>query len=293
MSCHPGKEYSMKHFIKIIFIVLFTLVSPLTTYAWYHLPHMVITSIAYQNLTPTARQNFDKLVVVLENEYPSVVTSYLDFGPWADTIRSDGVGHYSRWHFIDNAWSGDGTPTHNVITTDNSVWAITACQAPIKNTQLYPIDRARFLALLTHIVGDSHQPEHSSTRFAKNFPNGDIGGTQYIIAFNGGTDGIHYLWDGGVNFFNSADTHANAIIVANQLMAAYPPSYFGDKVNDLDPYDWAQEGLAIAESFVYTVAENATPTPAYFTEGSSISQQRVTLAGYRLAAILNQLLANG
>jgi len=260
-----------------------------TTYAWDRLPHMVIASIAYQNLTSKAQTNVNQLVATLKNEYPDM-TSYLRLGYWADEIRAEKVGAFSSWHFIDNAWSGDGTPIKNVITTDNAVWAIGVSETPIGNTALYPIDRARFLAFLTHIVGDIHQPLHSSTRFSAKFPNGDAGGTHYNIVYNGSSDGIHYFWDGGVTFFNSPDTEQNATQLANQIMQAYPPSYFGNKVNDLNPANWSQEGLAIAQSFVYTIPEGGTPTAAYIATGRQISQQRVALAGYRLAAVLNQLL---
>lgn len=271
------------------FLVLLLLVFSPLSYAWTKLPHMVIASIAYDNLKPHVAQNINTLVAALNKEYPRINT-FLDLSNWADEIREEEVSAFTRWHFIDQSWSADGVPIQNLVTTDNAIWAIGVSSPVVQNKQVSLPDRARFLAFLTHIVGDIHQPLHASTRFSKNHRHGDLGGNEYKIIYQGTSESIHYFWDDGVTYFRAEPTSQKAMEMAKHIMQDYPKSYFGPQVDDLDQNDWAQESLTIAKNFVYNAAEQSTPSAAYIAAGKKIAEQRVALAGYRLAALLNQLL---
>ncbi len=56
------------------------------------------------------------------------------------------------------------------------------------------------LRLLIHYIGDIHQPLHASSRFTKNYPQGDEGGNDFLIkVINKGAGetptNLHSLWD--------------------------------------------------------------------------------------------------
>ena len=58
-----------------------------------------------------------------------------------------------------------------------------------------------------------------------------------------------------------------------------------------DVLGWTQEGLRVAQTVVYAgVTRGAAPSAAYEAEALNVSERRIALAGYRLAALLNEAL---
>ena len=58
-----------------------------------------------------------------------------------------------------------------------------------------------------------------------------------------------------------------------------------------DVSGWAQEGLRLAQTVVYAgVSRGSAPSAAYEAEAVKVSEGRIALAGYRLAALLNEAL---
>jgi len=51
------------------------------------------------------------------------------------------------------------------------------------------------LRLLIHYTGDIHQPLHTTSRFSKDFPKGDIGGNFFKLTEKDGVKNLHALWD--------------------------------------------------------------------------------------------------
>ena len=49
----------------------------------------------------------------------------------------------------------------------------------------------------------------------------------------------------------------------------------------------------LAASVVYDLPENTVPTDAYNTKARAVARQRIALAGYRLAQILNSIYPEG
>ena len=263
------------------------------TYGWNALGHMVIGTIAYQKLQPNIKTKVDNLISYFHNEYPNMAT-FSQMAYWPDAIRSQRIETFTHWHYIDVAFSKDGTPLKNVMDTDNAVWAINIIENIVRNNQANTYERARFLAFLAHIVGDLHQPLHTVSYFSAAHPDGDRGGNAYVIRYQNGdsnTINMHKLWDGGIGVFDLEATSDNATVLANSITQHYPVSYFGARATVLDPNIWTQEGMDNAEHMVYTTPENQTPSTEYLTGSSQLAQQEAALAGYRLAVLLNQLLA--
>jgi hypothetical protein len=70
-------------------------------------------------------------------------------------------------------------------------------------------------------------------------------------------------------------------------MKAYPADA---AARELEPLAWAQESNRIAREFAYAkIKEGGSPSAEYAAEAQKISGQRIALAGYRLAAVLNAL----
>ena len=280
----------MKHYIKLSAFFVFLFIAPVSL-AWNTLGHMVVANIAYQYLTPPAREKVDELVNYFNQEYPAI-NSFPALADWADELREQKIETYAHWHYIDMPFSNDGTPLKNIADTDNAVWALTNIQIALANKHANNYERARFLGFFAHIVADLHQPLHTTSRLSTEHPNGDEGGNLYFIIYHGDRINLHKIWDEGLGTLteSSSSEHVNALSAS--IISHYPESYFGKSANDLNPTDWVQEGNDHAKTYVYDTPEEATPAQAYFDEGTKLTEQELALAGYRLAHFLNQLLTS-
>ncbi|VVC76570.1 hypothetical protein AQUSIP_18860 [Aquicella siphonis] len=273
-----------------LFCLMFLL--PAVSFAWNALGHMVIAEIAYQNLKPDVREKVDALVENLHQQYPEM-KSFANISYWPDALRGQKIETYTHWHYIDIAFSTDGTPLQDLVDDDNAVWAVNNIEPVVKNTRANAYERARFLAFLTHIVGDLHQPLHTVSYISAATPNGDKGGNDFYVRYNNERVKLHRLWDGGVGVFEGEGSQTRAHETASNIMALYPESGFGAQVNDITPANWANEGLENAKKYVYNTAPNQALSAAYVEEGRRISEKEAALAGYRLAKILNSIISVG
>jgi hypothetical protein len=62
-------------------------------------------------------------------------------------------------------------------------------------------------------------------------------------------------------------------------------------VKDLSPANWAKEGMVNAKNVVYNTPKEQDVSTNYVETSRQLAEQEAALAGYRLAAILNKLLA--
>ena len=169
-------------------------------------------------------------------------------------------------------------------------------------------DQAVALAWLFHLVGDVHQPLHSTALFCVDrFPEGDRGGNQIKTRpdFN-----LHSVWDRfpggeGDKAIGTAADFAAARDMATNILAepALAPMFAAADTQQV--LDWIAESRLVAESAVYTPAVlafirglpkapgEATPElaldAAYRAQGAAISRRRLAVAGRRLADLLNKL----
>jgi hypothetical protein len=281
----------MRYFnTRFIFSLVLLLSFPIKTIAWNALGHMVIATIAYQNLEPAVRDKVDDLIGHLRQEY-SDINSFQQAANWPDMLRGQKIETYTHWHYVDVFFSMDGTPIKQTIDTDNAVWALTRIEKVVKNENANPYERARFLSFLVHIVGDVHQPLHTVSLVSLNHPDGDMGGNVYFVRYGNKQKNLHSLWDEGVGVFSENATPDRASLIANRITSTYPRAYFADQAKDFEPDTWVKEGMKVSQNYVYTIQEKQTPTTDYLEAGKQTAEQRAALAGYRLAGLLNQLLA--
>jgi len=261
------------------------------SFAWNAVGHMVVANIAYQHLKPDVREKVDTLVTYMQQQYPDM-SAFVHISYWPDAIRYQKIETFTHWHYIDVAFSDDGTQLKNLIDSDNAVWALKNIEMVVNNEGANPYERVRFLSFLTHIVGDLHQPLHTVSRISAALPDGDRGGNDYYVFYNDTKVNLHHLWDIGVGEFDgdTSQSHINAI--TQSIISRYPESYFATQVNQLDPESWVKEGMNNAKQYVYDTPQNQTVTSEYIEKGKEVSEQQAALAGYRLAKILNKLLGS-
>jgi hypothetical protein len=309
----------MKRFICSVFLAVVVFSSQ--SLAWNGTGHEIVARIAWDNMTETARQNVVNLLVqapanaCLRDLFPNTGTIqqrrrefFVRVATWPDVIRRKNNQdtrpctqfHKGDWHFVDHFWKGNSgdlnappTDLPLAIAPVNAVERLQFLRAASINTALPAKTRAMYVAWLMHLVGDIHQPLHTSGRVTQ-FPNeqdGDRGGNDFKLLPD---FPLHSYWDGIVDRAHprTAQESFSQYIerVANEFEVANPKASFAQPLpNQFDK--WALESFARAKSDAYpkTLKRNQMPGAAYQARTFQISQLEITEAGYRLADLLNTL----
>lgn len=309
----------MKRFICSVFLALVIFSSQ--SLAWNGTGHQIVARIAWDNMTETARQNLVKLLLqapanaCLRDLFPTTGDIqqrprefFVRVATWPDVIRPKDSHdtrpctqfHQRDWHFVDHFWKGiSGSPTTpptdlpKPIAPVNAVERLLFLRAASINPELPAKNRAMDVAWLMHLVGDIHQPLHTSGRVTQ-FPNeqdGDGGGNDFKLTPE---LSLHSYWDGIVDRARPKPAQESFPLyierVANEFEQANPKSGFTQLLpNQFDK--WALESLGNAKSSAYPqeLQRNQMPDANYQGTAFRIAKLEIAEAGYRLADLLNCL----
>jgi hypothetical protein len=291
--------------------------------AWFNGGHVVVAYIAYRNLTPEARSRVDDLLK-LNNMYAQWtagvpanqkgLAAFVKAATWPDCIKdpkcspgftSDGgdnppgastdgqnIGYNDKlmhkyWHYVDLPYSagapGEPPKTPNALT-QIKLFAEAISSSESDDVKSYDV------VWLEHMVGDVHQPLHCTSRFTKNHPHGDAGGNLVYFCDNC-KDELHAYWDG---LLGDDPTVAQVAKKGDALLKAGKPA----GADNVAPSSWIDESFALAKRDAYAppISDDNHPGPSprpgmkYEATATKVANLRVRLAGYRLAAILNNNL---
>ena len=309
------------------FIVLLVLISFASlnspVFGWNARGHMMVAGAAYQHLTRRTKDRVDKLLA-LNPDLPNWLklipdgTSDADkkmmifmiAATWADRIKgnhdyhSDGshggnrppedasannnLGYtdfamHKYWHFIDIPFSSDGSPLPGV-PKPNAETRIDDFRKVLRSNKPDAL-KSYDLTWLLHLIGDIHQPLHGTTRVTAAKPDGDDGGNG--VTLSGPIHNLHSYWDDLLGIGDSP-------LEAQQALAALPKA--AATSSDLKTANWVKESFSAAKSVVYMnppIGPGNGPftlTPGYEAKAHEVAAARVSLAGARLAKILNKEL---
>ena len=285
-------------------LALLAACAPPAAWAWGAGGHMMVAHIAEQRLTPRARQEAEKLLAVALPP-PAAREQTRDFvgaSVWADEVKREPAYAFSApLHFIDYPFSPDRTPLPDLPLQTNIVQALEDYTAALKSGA-GDAERAKALRFVIHFVGDIHQPLHCASRVTKNKPGGDKGGNDFEIidqsqSARGRKVKLHAYWDSGIETFPKTGANAappppeQVAQAAARAVAANPDSDAGWKAGGPFAFTaWSNESAALAQSASYKgVAENRAPSQAYRVKSIRLANRQVAWAGYRLAALLNEI----
>ena len=268
--------------------------------AWGAGGHMMVASIAFKRLNPTAKAQAKKLLAIpiAPSNVTRKSTDFVNAAHWPDDVKKlPGFEFSGDLHFVDIPFSTDGTtlPT-DLPKTDNIVKAL-AHYVDVLKTSTDQNRRAQALRFIIHFVGDIHQPLHCATKVDKNHHEGDRGGNDLLINVAGHTVKLHSYWDGGIDTFPREGPNFAPPPLA-QIPLAVDIALQGNPATDPalkldDPMNfqlWADESNKLAKDVAYkNIAIGKTPDPAYRKAGLKAARKRVAFAGYRLAALLNSI----
>jgi len=288
-----------------------------TASAWNSFGHMMIAAVAYDQLTPATHTRVTRLLQ-LNPDYPRWVShasganrdeiAFVVAATWPDEIKSErdyendgerptgpdaarNIGYADRlqhryWHYIDLPFSPDHTSLAQPATP-NAQTQIALFRKTLASPGASDTVKSYDLVWLLHLVGDVHQPLHTTSRFTHMQPNGDEGGNLVALCEKPCRHELHAFWD---DLPGMGKNPMVAIRRANRL--PQPDA----RVAALDEErQWIRESFSIARNSVYIPPIGAGPGP-YFIDGPyrsiahRVARDRLSLAGARLAHVLNETL---
>jgi S1/P1 Nuclease len=318
---------------RILLATLVVLSSAALAQAWSDSGHKIVASIAFRQLAPEEQaqvvailkqhprfeQDFkSKMPTELMDEKEQNEWLFQQAAVWPDMARgfqgTDRKYSHPTWHYID--LSSFLVPEDSTMTVTvnqsldppaeqredmDAIQVLKMARAKLANKNTPDSEKAVWICWLFHVVGDIHQPLHSTALFAKTlFPTGDRGGNSIHCDQRGN---LHSLWDGFLGGrTNFREPRNKAIAFVNDEAKAAIGKAAATK---LDEKTWLDESHQICDTVVYdeevrgflrgyldqTSAPPITLTERYLKAGGAVAETRVIQAGYRLGAVTKQVLA--
>ncbi len=260
--------------MKNLFIIMILSVLSFNAFGWGNIGHRVVGKIAESRLSPAA---LAKVYAITGKD------TLADLANWPDWIKSDeSWAHASVWHYVSIP---DGQ-TYEDITRNpqgDIVQAIERFSKEIGDASLSRQKRREALAFLVHLMGDIHQPLHVGRVE-------DQGGNATKLTWFGVNTNLHEVWD--------------EKLVEMEKMSYSDYALFIDKKDTVRENAWRTAPIAVwmAESMAMRslVYDNIPATTQdglpkyweykYYYKVSAAMNQRMLIAGVRLAALLERNL---
>jgi hypothetical protein len=308
-SCSGGRTAFLNRIVLLVCLVCFSGLA----YGWNKPTHMAIGAIAYYDLKAKSPRTVARVIALLK-QHPDANTRWAKVmrdstlsederakylfmlaARWPDDIRGQkNPNDHASWHFINYVFN----PTlgmaqkDTILATGENILQAFELNRQILKSDAPDSSKAIALCWLFHLAGDVHMPLHTAALISPQFPEGDRGGNLFKIkvSMSNPTLNLHSFWDGmllGTDDFRAADK------LALQLIQAHPrPKRF--RRRDVDIVGWSKESFDLARTLAYqqgtltagTGNEGALLPPDYVATVKPVAEQRVALAGHRLAGEL-------
>lgn len=287
-----------------------------------------MATMTYSRLNPKARKAVTELAREIEN--PAQAYDAITLACWMDDLKKNTAmpchGMFLSWHYIDIGIDpGDPQPSlepgGDNEAHGNVVQALKRALVVLQGgTDPYIQTKAMACAMAMHLVGDIHQPLHCATKYfiSDGRLHQDAGGNKEEV-LNGppgtgppgewGKCNLHAFWDSA---WRASFDDAGGCVVLDpryqehgahepqnvrplaEALARQPPAPGTDLETHID--QWARESNGIARDFVYrelTATESGKYCrlgSVYVSRANALARQRLVLAAWRLATLLNNTL---
>ena len=234
--------------------------------------HRIASSIATHHLTPEAQAAVTQLLGG---------QSLADVSTWADEIRSDSSYRWaSPLHYSNVEPGADAFDLQRDCPEQGCVVsAIIKYTDVLRSQDASREARTEALKFLVHFVQDVHQPLHVSRAR-------DRGGNDIKVEFFHDRTNLHRVWDSGL----IRRTKKPWLACATELQQAITPEQVA-QWKSTDPVEWATESYKLALSHAYAIPENGQIGQAYLERCLPVVNERLAMAGVRLATLLNEIFA--
>ena len=208
-------------FVFVLFVVVSMFTVP-SAFAWDETGHKITAYIAWQRMTPETRERVIKILLAAPED-AQLSTFYAGYGSrkeetrkrdffmlistWPDIIRDKSFNtrftKYANgnWHYADTFWKLEKGKVVFLPETEPGGLAMKKLadfDAMIRGNAS-DAEKAIAIAWLEHLIGDMHQPLHSSAKVTDSNPKGDQGGNLFLLTPKGtkreNQENLHWCWD--------------------------------------------------------------------------------------------------
>ncbi|MDX1603509.1 MAG: S1/P1 nuclease [Salinimicrobium sediminis] len=259
--------------MKIYLLAVFLFVSTFSFASendWGRTGHRATGEVAEQYLTKKAKQ---KVREILNGSNLAFVSTY------GDDIKSDpAYRKYGPWHYV-NLEAGETKYTKEKANPDGDlVQAIKTCVAALKDKNSTADEKAFYLKMLVHFVGDLHQPLHAGR-------GEDKGGNDIQVRWFGDGSNLHRVWDSEmINDFQMS--YSELAHNSDELSKAEIKEIQKGSV-----LDWMYESKELANEVYASVETGEKLGYEYMYEWFPVVHDQLQKGGLRLAKILNEIFA--
>ena len=312
--------------ITIAFVLgMLLMSSALPAFAWDDAGHKISAWIAWNQLTPKTKARVSEtLLAAPEDSHLSSFFMqdsrslearqrelFMIASTWPDIVRDRKFPnryqryHRGNWHYINTFWKKENGKIVMLDVQDVDAGRATEklyeFEKAIADPKLSESDRALAIAWILHIVGDIHQPLHASGRVTETEPKGDLGGNLFLLSPEGVPRdqqvNLHWFWDSivGRNVPRHGDDCDDSYL--SQFVGGFSGKYPAVKYSDIkdgkfDEWQLESAKLAMNDVFPDTLMRNTMPSDDYKKSAMRISEERIALAGHRIAAMLNRIFGS-
>ena len=234
---------------------------------WGKTGHRVVGKLAQQYLTTKAQKEID---ILLDG------ASLVSISTYGDEIKSNPKYKALRpWHYI-NLSLDESYANAKKNPKGDVVMAIKKCIAKVKDQNEPKNERAFYLKLLVHFIGDLHQPMHVGRKE-------DRGGNSIRLQWFGKTSNLHRLWDSHL-----IDSHGmNATQLLGDLEELSPKLI--KEIQNQSLEQWVNESQALAKIIYENTPSNSKLGEEYQSRYLPFLKIQLQRGGLRLAAQLNEI----
>jgi len=258
----------MKTKFTFIFIAIFIFsFNANSSLRWSNTGHRTVGKIAEKHLKSSTKRKIKKL---LKGQSLAFVSTY------ADDIKSDKrYNDFYSWHYVNmpldsNYEDSEKNPNGDLAT------GIAYCKKVIKDENSSDDDKAFYLKMLIHLIGDLHQPMHVGLAE-------DRGGNDFKVQWFFNDTNLHRVWDKEmINSFNMGyiELAENVDVLSKVQVKAIQK---GTIIN------WINETHLLTRKVYATVKEGDNLRYRYSYDNFETVRSQLQIAGIRLAKVLNDL----
>lgn len=265
----------------MLFAVAALSLAPAPAFAWGKTGHRVVAAIADTQLSGLARAHVREILGGAE--------SLDEAANWPDEMRSAPGEFWQKtatpWHYV----TLNGIVYDHAPPQGDALQALARFRSVLQDPKASVADKQLALRFIVHLVGDLHQPLHAGKCC-------DKGGNDVKVSWFGKPTNLHAVWDAQLVdeeqlSFTELATKLERHISNQDVLDWW----------DINPRDWVSESGEIRDT-VYPQGpkpkkgKKGKDLPelsyGYVYKFTPVMERRLSQAGVRLAAYLNDVFAS-
>jgi len=257
----------MKYVLIVTFWIAFQSIEAKPT--WGPTGHRTLSEIAEKHLSKKA---FRKIQKILDGQSLAFVSTY------ADEIKSDKkYRKFSPWHYVNFPFNKTYQESKKSQYGDLAVGIETSVNI-IKNPNSSKEEKAFYLKMLIHLIGDLHQPLHVGRAE-------DKGGNSIFVKWHGKKTNLHRVWD---------EDMIDSWGMSYTELARSAKELDKKQIKNIEKgsvADWINETQSLAVMVYQSAEKNENLRYKYSYDHIGLVRSQLQKGGIRLAKILNDLFS--